>query len=104
MHLCSIEEVRTEEPPIRLRAIFYEPGTVEQVAEVVRGFGDPVVAVGAPLSRPRDGREIRVSDRELRRRGVFPLEFEESGRRMFQALVNRGTFEPGDVEATDGTV
>ncbi|MEA2450108.1 MAG: hypothetical protein QOG63_2040, partial [Thermoleophilaceae bacterium] len=89
---------------IRLRAIFYEPGSVEQVAAAVRGLGDPVVAIAMPLSPPRDGRPLRVSDAELRRRGVFPLPFEESGRRMFQALVNRGSFEPGDGEAHDGSV
>ena len=104
MHLCAIEEVRTPEPPIRLRATFYEPGSVEQVAEAVRGFGDPVVAIGAPLSQPREGRQMRVGDEELRRRGVFPVPFEESGRRMFQALVNRGTFEPGDSDASTGSV
>ena len=31
-HLCAIAEVREPEPPVRLRATFYEPGTVEQVA------------------------------------------------------------------------
>src|SRR4051794_33302787 len=105
MHLCAIEEVREPEPPIRLRATFYEPGSVEQVAAAVRGFGDAVVAIAAPLSAPREGRDMRVSDRELRRRGVFPLPFEDTGRRMFQALINRGTFEPDAAEdATEGTV
>src|SRR4051812_10397778 len=104
-HLCAIEEVREPEPPIRLRSTFFEPGSVEQVAEAARGFGDPGVAVAAPLAPPRDGRDARGSDRELRRRGVFPLAFEEDGRRMFQALVNRGTFDPeGSDGALEGTV
>jgi predicted nuclease with RNAse H fold len=105
VHLCAIEEVRNEEPPIRLRALFYEPGSVEQVAAAVRGFGDPVVAIASPMSQPREGKRLRVSDGELRRRGVFPMQFDELGRRMFQALINRGTFEPEDGEgAVTGTV
>jgi predicted nuclease with RNAse H fold len=95
--------VREAEPPIRLRATFFEPGSVEQVAEAVRGFGDPVVAIAAPMSQPPEGRPLRVADEELRRRGVFPLPFDDGGRRMFQALVNRGTFEPADGER-HGTV
>jgi predicted nuclease with RNAse H fold len=106
MHLCALEEVRTPEPPIRLSATFFEPGSAEQVAAAVRGFGDDaVVAIGAPMSQPREGRDVRVADAELRRRGVFPLAFGDEGRRMFQALVNRGTFEPGEgVAGQDGTV
>src|SRR4051812_18409410 len=105
MHLCVIEEVREPEPPIRLRARFYEPGSVEQVAAAVRGFGDAVVAIAAPISPPKDGRELRVADEELRRRGVFPLHYEEQGRRMFQALANRGLFTPPDREQErDGSV
>src|SRR3954447_11782776 len=103
-HLCTLEEVRTPEPPIRLRATFYEPGTVEQVAEAVRGFGDPVVAIAAPLTQPGDGTDQRVADRELRRRGVFPVPFDEGGRRMFQALANRGVFAPSEDEGTEGSV
>jgi predicted nuclease with RNAse H fold len=95
-HLCVIEEVRTAEPPIRLRATFYEPGSVEEVAAAVRGFGDAVVGIAAPLSQPKDGRKLRVADAELRRRGVFPLPYEDQGRRMFQALANRGVFGPPD--------
>jgi predicted nuclease with RNAse H fold len=103
-HLCTLEEVRTPEPPIRLKASFYEPGSVEQVAEAVRGFGDPVVAIGAPLTPPQEGKP-RVADQELRRRGVFPVPFDESGRRMFQALANRGVFAPPEGEgAGEGSV
>jgi predicted nuclease with RNAse H fold len=97
-HLCVIEEVRTPEPPIRLRATFYEPGSVEEVAAAVRGFGDSVVGIAAPLSPPKEGRKLRVADEELRRRGVFPVAYDEQGRRMFQALANRGLFGPSDDE------
>jgi hypothetical protein len=52
---------------------------------------------------------VRVCDAELRRRGVLPLPFSAEGRRMFQALANRGLFSPdaGDEqiegEIPDGT-
>jgi hypothetical protein len=58
-----LEEVRTPEPPIRLSAIFFEPGSAEQVAAELRSLGEVVVGVGAPLS----GRQP-----ELERRGVSP--------------------------------
>ena len=104
-HLCAIEEVRDPEPPIRLRATFYEPGPVEQVAAAVRGFGEAVVAIGEPVGPPREGRQIRACDEELRRRGVFPVPYEESGRRMFQALANRGLFAPPEgAEGSEGPV
>jgi predicted nuclease with RNAse H fold len=102
-HLCTLEEVREPDPPIRLRATFFEPGSVEQVAEAVRGFGDAVVAVAAPLSPPRGDRGVRVCDEQLRRRGVFPLPYEEGGRRLFQALAGRGLYAP-PAGALDGTV
>ena len=104
-HLCAIEEVREAEPPIRLRAAFFEPGSVEQVAAAVRGFGDAVVAIAAPFSPPREGRKLRVADEELRRRGVFPLPYEDQGRRMFQALANWGLFAPAEGEEEhEGTI
>ena len=63
LQLAMLEEVRTPEPPIRLSAIFFEPGSPDQVAAELRSLGDVVVGVGAPLS----GRHP-----ELERRGVAP--------------------------------
>ncbi len=104
-HLCMLEEVRLAEPPIRLRATFFEPGSVEDVAAAVRGEGEVVVAVAAPAGRPDGGRGSRVCDTELRRRGVFPLEYDESGQRLFQALRGLGSFEPQAApEAIEGPV
>src|SRR5690348_6051738 len=105
-HLCALEEVREAEPPIRLRANFFEPGPVEQVAAAVRSFGDAVVGIAAAFGPPSDGREMRVCDEQLRRRGVFPLGYEEMGRRMFQALANRGLFAPGESDEAEqeGTI
>jgi predicted nuclease with RNAse H fold len=103
-HLCALEEVREPEPPIRLRAVFYEPGSVEQVASAVRAFEEAVVAIAQPFSPPRDGRKLRVADEELRRRGVFPQPYDEHGRRMFQALANLGLYEPSDAGTTEGSI
>lgn len=96
--LCCLEEVLVDEPPVRLRATFHEPGSVEAVAAEIRAGGDAVVGIGAPIRRPLEGRELRECDRELRRRGVFPLPFEEDGRRMFQALAGQGIYSPAGAE------
>jgi predicted nuclease with RNAse H fold len=103
-HLCALEEVRTPEPPIRLRATFYEPGAPEQVAAAVRSFDSAVAAIAAPASPPRDGRRMRVADEELRRRGVFPIAYDEAGRRMFQALAGLGLYGPPEDGGTEGSV
>jgi len=63
LQLAMLEEVRTPEPPIRLSAIFFEPGSPDQVAAELRSLGDVVVGVGAPLS---------ARHAELERRGVPP--------------------------------
>src|SRR5205085_870266 len=73
--LCTLEEVVAPEPPVRLRATFFEPGSVDHVAAEIRAGGDAVVAIGAPLRRPLEDADLRACDRELRRRGVFPLPF-----------------------------
>ena len=41
-----VREVRDPEPPIRLTAVFYEPGSAEQVAAELRSLGEVVVGVG----------------------------------------------------------
>ena len=46
LQLALLEEVRDPEPPIRLSALFYEPGSAEQVAGELRTLGDVVVAIG----------------------------------------------------------
>jgi predicted nuclease with RNAse H fold len=105
VHLCALEEVRAPEPPIRLDAIFYEPATPEQVAAEIRAFGDAVVAIAAPGSAPRDGDHPRVADSALRVRGVLPAPYTPEGRRMFQALANRGLYSPDVPEGvTEGEV
>jgi len=46
LQLALLEEVRDPEPPVRLSALFYEPGTPEQVAGELRRLGDVVVGLG----------------------------------------------------------
>ena len=46
LQLALLEEVRDPDPPIRLSALFYEPGTPEQVATELRRLGDVVVGIG----------------------------------------------------------
>jgi predicted nuclease with RNAse H fold len=99
VHLCALEEVRVEEPPIRLEALFYEPATPEQVAAEIGAFDQAVVAVAAPVGGARDGNGSRVADTALRTRGVLPAPYAAEGRGMFQALANRGLFSP---DAPDG--
>jgi predicted nuclease with RNAse H fold len=105
-YACALEEVRAPEPPVRLRCLFYEPGSVEQVAAEVRAAGDEAVtAIGAPMSTPTGDRDVRECDAGLRLRGVMPLPYGEAGRALFRSLSNRGLFEPpGDGGATDGEV
>jgi hypothetical protein len=47
LQLALLEEVRDPEPPIRLSALFYEPGSADQLAAELRRLGDVVVGVGS---------------------------------------------------------
>lgn len=89
-HLCALEEVRAEEPPIRLGATFFEPGSVAQVIEQVRMLGDVIVGIGAPLTRG----ESRASDAELRRLGVLPQPALDAGLALVEGLADLGVFTP----------
>jgi predicted nuclease with RNAse H fold len=104
LQLCTLEEVRTEEPPIRLHARFYEPGDAQQVAAEIRTMPGAVVAVGTPLSGPREGREMRLADQELRRRGVFPLPAGEAAPALLHALADRVVYTPDGYGAAEGDV
>ena len=77
LQLAMLEEVRAPEPPIRLSAIFFEPGSAAQVSEELHSLGDVVVGVGAPLS----GRQP-----ELERRGVAPQAESPEAARLVELL------------------
>ena len=106
LQLCALQEFRADEPPIRLRAIFYEPGGADQLAAQLRLLEEVVVGVAAPASRPLEGRPARVCDSELARRGVPAAAFSEPAARLFEALSDLGVFRPGggDPGATTGAV
>ncbi len=77
MQLATLEEVRAPEPPIRLSAVLYQPGSPAQVASVLSGE-EAVIAAGAPLTRPAHGRPQRVCDELLRDRGIPPEPLSEA--------------------------
>lgn len=103
-HLCRLEEVRTPEPPIRLQATFYEPGTVSEVLGEVGAIPDAVVAIAAPQVARAD-EALRASDVALQRRGVAPHPPLPSGLELFQGLASLGVFRPEEeAGAEEGTV
>src|SRR3954451_1844586 len=89
LQLVTLEEVRTEEPPIRLHARFYEPGSPEAVGNEIRAFGEVVLGIGAALSS-----ETRLAGEDLRRRGVSPLAAHD-GAEALVATLGLGLFAGG---------
>ncbi len=95
LQLAMLEEVRDPEPPIRLSALFYEPGSAAQVAEELRGLGDVVVGIGSgagpvaeelglPVFEPEDD-DGRVPEGAYTETPVFPTDPD----RVFWALQGR---------------
>src|SRR3954466_873899 len=95
LQLVTLEEVRTEEPPIRLHARFYEPGSPEQLVRELRGAGDVVVGLGVSLSA-----EPRMAGEELRKRGVSAAPTHE-GIDAFVASLGVALFAGGPVDQVD---
>lgn len=102
-HLCVLREVRTDEPPVRLEARFYEPGSADAVVARIGTLGQVVVAVAAPMTAALHGRERRACDHALRRIGVMPRPFSEEGGRLFEDLSPLGIFAP-DSDEHEGNV
>lgn len=102
-HLCTLEEVREAEPPIRLPAVFYEPGAALEVAAAVRSLGDVTVAVAAPLTAPPPGHSHRRCDELLRARGIAPAVAAEQGLHLRESLSHLPLFAPV-AQALEGTV
>jgi predicted nuclease with RNAse H fold len=96
LQLAMLEEVRAAEPPVRLSAIFFEPGSAAQVAAELRSLGEVVVGVGAPLAGPRAGRPGRDCDALLLRRGVAPESPRPQTRELAERLRHMGAFAPED--------
>jgi hypothetical protein len=64
LQLALLEEVRDPEPPIRLSALFYEPGTAEQVATELRRLGAGVVGIGSGAHEVAERLDLGVFDAE----------------------------------------
>jgi predicted nuclease with RNAse H fold len=94
LQLAMLEEQRVAEPPIRLSALFYEPGSAEEVARELLTLDDVVVGVGAPLAGPRNGRPGRDCDALLLRRGIRPLAPNDHTRKLADLLRDLPSFAP----------
>ena len=70
LQLAVLEEVRGPEPPVRLSALFFEPGTADQVAAELRSLDEVVVAVGGPLSLAAEEGGARGCDEAAARHGL----------------------------------
>jgi predicted nuclease with RNAse H fold len=105
LQLAMLEEVRAPEPPIRLSAIFFEPGSAEQVAAELRSLGEVVFALGAPLNGPRQGREARSVDDFLRKLGVVPQPRDPAANELADQLRDMPRYSPRDgADDHDGPV
>ena len=102
-YLCALQEVRTPDPPVRLEARFYEPGSSHAVAERIKALGEVVVAIGAPMGEPRAGRRRRACDEALLAVGIPPQPFSAESAALFEDLASLGLFEP-DTDAREGNV
>ena len=88
LQLAMLEEVRAPEPPIRLSAMFFEPGSAEQVAAELHSLGEVVLALGAPLGGSRD------CDAILQERGVGALAPDAETLRLRELLGELAAFTP----------
>ena len=89
LQLVLLEEVREPEPPIRLAAVFYEPGNARQIAGELTLLPEVVVAIAAPT-----GEGERVCDGLLRDRGVAPVAPHPEALQLSEALAGLGRFAP----------
>jgi predicted nuclease with RNAse H fold len=95
LQLAMLEEVRVPEPPIRLAAAFFEPGSAPQVAAELAALPEAVVAVGSPLS----GTGGRACDELLLGRGVAPQPADPEILRFAEALSELAVFAPGGLDS-----
>jgi hypothetical protein len=99
LQLVALTELRTTEPPVRLVATFYEPGTAEQVAGALAGLGESVVGIAASPAATE-----RACDRMLKELGVPPSDHAGEAARLIGLLAARGLFPPGAIEGSHGSV
>jgi predicted nuclease with RNAse H fold len=101
LQLALLEEVRQPEPPIRLGAMFYEPGSAAQIASELRALSEFVVAIGAPVTSPSETE--RQGDEMLRSRGLPPVLAHPEALALAESLADLGLFSPAE-EAGEGQV
>jgi hypothetical protein len=95
LQLAMLEEVLQPEPPVRLAAVFYEPGTAAQVAAELTALDEAVIAIGAPTTEGE-----RDCDERLRARGVPPARPDPEALSLAESLRALGIFQPeGGAEA-----
>src|SRR3954454_2098342 len=95
LQLATIEEVRTEEPPIRLGARFYEPASPAAVVGELRKFEDAVIGIGGPLTAGSQS-----AGEDLSRRGVAAVP-EHEGLQALVATLGLAVYSGGDSELVD---
>ena len=88
LQLAMLEEVRAPEPPIRLSAMFFEPGSAAQVASELRALGDVVLGLGGALGASR------ACDAMLVERGVPPQPIDQETLRLRELLGELEAFAP----------
>jgi len=105
--LCALQETRTVEPPERLQATFYDPGSAADVAAGVLSLGKVVAAVAAPMSEPARGEQARLCDELLTQAGFAPVTFNDNAAELWERLAELNVFEPegegpwGDLGGTE---
>ena len=104
LQMAMLEEVRTPEPPIRLSAVFYDPGSAAQVAAELNSLGETIVGVGAPLSLPAEGEDGRECDHLLAARGVAPQPASREVLRLSELLHDFEPFAPDSRDLPEGGV
>jgi hypothetical protein len=94
LQLALLEEVRDPEPPIRLSALLYEPGSAEQVAAELGRLNDVVVGIGSgaeSVAEPLGMAMFEADDGDAVPEGAYretPL-FPTDPDRVFWALKGR---------------
>jgi hypothetical protein len=92
LQLAMVEEVRDPEPPIRLTAVFYEPGSPDAVAAELRTLRDIVVALGPGAESVAEALGLPM---------YKPEEDDEDGDRLESVPVPEGAYQETPLFPTD---
>jgi hypothetical protein len=92
LQLALLEEVRDPEPPIRLTAVFYEPGSVDQVVEELGRLGEIVVGLGLGAEPVAEGLGLPMYE---------PDDPNGDGHRLQSVPVTEGAYQDTPAFPTD---